>query len=144
MAKAPTFNLKNEDFQKLLQDYPEMEGLIRNLNRFATSVSGALNRGNTFAENIASQEADVDFESDDSSSVANAPIKVALKLPTGRKPKHVSITRAAIVDATSRAETPTTLAGPAWATDGTNLLVSGFGLLAASTKYRVTLLIVGG
>lgn len=143
MAKPPTFNLKNEDFGKILEDYPEFSGLILNLNRFATSVNASLNRGTTFADNIASQEASVEFDTDDSKSIRNPPIKITLKLPTGRKAKHVTVTQAVSVDG-NRKETPVTLAGPAWTQDASTLVVSGFGLLDASQHYRATLLIVGG
>ena len=144
MAKPPTLSLKIEDFGKLVQDYPEFEALIRNLNRFATGVSGSLNRGTTFADNIASQEAVLEFDTDGSSSVLNAPLKLVLKLPAGRKPAHVTVTRASTVDLNTRLETPVSLGNPAWSVDGSSLVVSTFGLLAASKHYRVTLLVVGG
>jgi hypothetical protein len=143
MARAPTFALKYEDYSKLLEDYPQFEVLLRNLNRFATQVDSSLNRGTTFAENIPSQEMAVEFDTDAGSLVLNAPIRVALKLPAGRKPKHVTVTRAETVDATTRKETPVSLAGPAWSTDGATLLISGFGALEASKHYKVTVLVIG-
>lgn len=144
MARAPTFQLKYEDFSKLLSDYPQFELLLRNLNNFATQVNGSLNRGTTFSENIPSQEASLEFDTDASGAVLNAPIKLALKLPAGRKPKHVTVTRAATVDADTRKESPVSVVGPAWSTDGATLVVSGFGLLVASKHYRLTMLIVAG
>lgn len=144
MAKAPSFNLKAEDFAKLREDYPEFDALLRNLNRFATAVNASLNRGTTFAENMASQEPVVEFDTDASAALLNPPIKIALKLPAGRKPKHVTVTGAVTVDANTKREEPVSLVGPAWAQDGASLVISGFGLLAASKHYRVTLLVVGG
>ena len=144
MARAPTFNLKLEDFAKILEDYPQFEVLLRNINRFATQVNASLNRGTTFSENIPSQEASLEFDTDAGSAVLNAPIKLALRLPAGRKPRHVTVTRAATVATDTRKETPVSLVGPAWSVDGNTLLVSGFGLLTASKHYRATILVVAG
>lgn len=144
MAKAPTLNLKAEDLADLIADYPEAEGLLRNLTRFATGATAGMNRGMTFAENIASQEASLTFDTDGSSAIVNSPLRLALKLPAGRKAKHVLLTQAVTISATTREETPVALYGPGWKTDGTSLLVSAVGNLSASTRYRATVLIIGG
>lgn len=148
MAKPPSLSLKTEDFGKLIEDYPEIEGLIRNLNRFATGVTSSLNRGTTFADNIASQEASLTFDTDGSGAIVypggKSSLTVALKLPQGVKARHVTITQAVSVDTSTRQETPVVLSGPAWATNGNDLVISGIGNLTASTRYRVSLLIVGG
>jgi hypothetical protein len=144
MSKVPTLNLKAEDLADLVADYPEAEGLLRNLTRFATGTTAALSRGQTFAENIASQEASVTFDTDGSSAILNAPIKIALKLPAGKRAKHVLLTQAVSINTSNRQETAVALYGPGWATDGTSLLVSALGNLGASTHYRIGLLIIGG
>ena len=148
MAKPPTLGLKTEDFGKLLEDYPEFEALIRNLNRFATGVTSSLNRGTTFADNIASQEASLTFDTDGAGAIiipgGKPNLTVSLKLPQGVKAKHVTITQAVSVDVNTRQETPVTVSGPAWATNGNDLLISGVGGITASKRYRVSLLVVGG
>ena len=131
-----------------MADYPEFEGLIRNLNRFATQVTASLNRGSTFADNIASQEAALTFDTDGSNALSlqggQKSISIALKLPQGVKAKHVTITQAVVIDTATRQETPVVLSGPAWTTSGTSLLISSVGGTAASKRYRANLLIVGG
>ena len=148
MAKPPTLGLKTEDFGKLLEDYPEFEALIRNLNRFATGVTSSLNKGTTFADNIASQEASLTFDTDGSGAIiipgGKPNLTLALKLPQGVKAKHVTITQAVAIDVNTRQETPVTVSGPAWATNGNDLLISGVGGITASKRYRVSLLVVGG
>jgi hypothetical protein len=148
MAKPPSLSLKSEDFPKLLADYPEFEALIRNLNRFGTQVTSSLNKGSTFADNIASQESVLTFDTD-AGNLLTVPggqksVAIALKLPQGIKAKHVTITQAVSINTNTRAETPAVLSGPAWTTSGTSLLVSAVGGTAASTRYRANLLIVGG
>jgi hypothetical protein len=148
MAKAPTLSLKSEDFAKLLADYPEFEGLLRNVNRFATEVTSSLNRGSTFADNIASQEAPLTFDTTAGNTITfpggQTSLQIALKLPQGIKAKHVTITHAVSVNPATREEAPVVLSGPAWTTSGTSLLVSAIGNTVASTRYRANLLIVGG
>ncbi|HET9554902.1 MAG TPA: hypothetical protein VFP50_18195 [Anaeromyxobacteraceae bacterium] len=147
MAKPPLLSLKAEDFSRLMADYPEFEALLRNLNRFATQVTASLNRGATFAENIASQEATLVFDTDATNAIVFPPgrssLTVALRLPQGLKAKHVTITRAVTVDTSTRQESPVVLSGPAWTTSG-DLVITGVGGTVASRRYRANLLIVGG
>jgi hypothetical protein len=148
MAKPPSLSLKSEDYAKLMADYPEFEALIRNVNRFATQVTASLNRGSTFADNIASQEASFTFDTDGTGALSfpggQTSLTLALKLPQGIKAKHVTITKAVQVDPSTRTETPVVLTGLAWATSGANLVITGVGGTAASKRYRANLLIVGG
>ena len=148
MAKPPSLSLKIEDYGALLEDYPEFEKLIRAFNQFSTGVTASLNRGTTFADNIASQEAALTFDTDGTSAIVypggKTTLRIALKLPQGIKAKHVTITQAVTIDTTTRQETPVTVSGPAWSLSGSDLLISGVGNLSASKRYRVTLLIVGG
>jgi hypothetical protein len=65
VSKVPPLNLKAEDYGKIVADYPEMDGLIRNLNRFGGGVGGALGKGLTLGENSAVQIADITVEPKD-------------------------------------------------------------------------------
>lgn len=59
MSKSQPLNLKREDYDALVTDYPEVEELLRRLNTFGTGVSGSLGKGLTLGENLAAQVADI-------------------------------------------------------------------------------------
>jgi len=138
MAKVPTISLKSEDFADLLSDYPEVDGLLRNVNRFGVGTSAALNRGLTVAENVSAQIAEVTI-----SDGATPAISVALKLPQGRKVQGVTVIQGR--DITNRSA-PAAIGGAPWVDwheDGGKLVIEGITGLTASRKYQLRLLIWG-
>jgi len=138
MAKAPSLALKSEDFADLIADYPELDGLLRNLNRLGTGTGSALHRGLTLTENMATQVADVVIDDG-----ATPTLSVALKLPQGRKVFGVTVIQGRDITARSA---PAAIGGAPWIDwheDNGKLVIEGITGLTASRKYSLRLLIWG-
>ena len=138
MAKAPSIALKSEDFAGLLADYPgEGDALLRSLNRFGTGVGAALNRGLTLADNVAAQVVDLEV----AAPVAN--VKVALKLPTGRRAQGVEVIYGRNITVRN---TPTGIGAAPWVDwrdDGSQLIIEAIAGLTSGQRYSLRLLIWG-
>lgn len=127
-----SLELRREDFPDLSTG-ERTDRLLRQLNRFGSEVVQALNRGLTFADNIASEVRTVD---------------VALPFPVRFKssvlPSLVLIGGA--WDVTDKSETPVSLNSVAWSrsSKGDEIVISDIGGVSAGKKYRVRLVIVAG
>ena len=147
MARSPSLLLRKEDYPDIT-DAETWDRLLRALNGYHTQVTAAFTRGLTVRENLTAQWKELSFTTDAASKVSA--LRFDLDLPGGAKAAGVSVQAAVSIDAATKGETPVALYGPAWtaAADAargvSQVTVVDFGGLAASTRYRTLLLVLGG